>query len=384
MTPDLTFQEVSKSFGDVRAVDGVSFQVERGEFYSLLGPSGCGKTTTLRLIAGFEMPDSGTILLEGGDVTKVPPNHRKVNTVFQQYALFPHLSVEDNVAYGLKQAKVPKSELETRLDESLRRVRLEELRKRRPRELSGGQQQRVALARALINEPTVLLLDEPLAALDLKLRKAMQQELKKLQERVGVTFIYVTHDQEEALTLSDRIAVMNDGHILQEGTPHEIYERPRTRFVADFIGQTNFFEGPVEEDGDVVIVRDKTGLTIRCAPVNFARRGETVAVSVRPEKIAPVNGTAPPANVFEGTFTRRTYLGDLVQYHVLLPGGRELTVQRQNERDDLASQWNVGERVRIAWDEQSALVLELDDTFVDEEDARLLSEPLTAAEGSDK
>ena len=379
--PDLSFQEVFKSFGDVRAVDGVSFQVERGEFYSLLGPSGCGKTTTLRLIAGFEVPDSGTILLEGSDVTSVPPNKRRVNTVFQQYALFPHLTVEDNVAYGLKQAKISKADLSTRLDEALRRVRLEELRKRRPRELSGGQQQRVALARALINEPTVLLLDEPLAALDLKLRKAMQQELKKLQERVGIAFVYVTHDQEEALTLSDRIAVMNDGHILQEGTPHDIYERPRTRFVADFIGQTNFFEGSVEEDGAVVVVRDKTGLEIRCASVDFARRGGTVAVSVRPEKIAPLNGSTPPANVFEGTFTRRTYLGDLVQYHVLLPGGRELTVQRQNERDDLASQWNVGERVEIAWDETSALVLEMDDTFVDEEDARLLSEPVDQPAG---
>jgi spermidine/putrescine transport system ATP-binding protein len=206
----------------------------------------------------------------------------------------------------------------------------------------------------------------------------MQRELKKLQERVGITFVYVTHDQEEALTLSDRIAVMNDGRILQEGTPHEIYERPRTRFVADFIGQTNFFEGTVEEDGDHIVVRDETGLTIRCGPVNFARRGEAVAVSVRPEKIAPLNGSTPPANVFEGTYVRRTYLGDLVQYHVLLPGGRELMVQRQNERDDLAAQWNVGERVEIAWDEQSALVLEMDDTFVDEEDARLLSEPTQA------
>jgi spermidine/putrescine transport system ATP-binding protein len=374
-SPDLTFEDVSKSFGDVRAVDRVSFQVQRGEFYSLLGPSGCGKTTTLRLIAGFELPDDGRILLEGADMTQTPPNERRVNTVFQQYALFPHLTVEDNVAYGLKQAKVSKADVATRLDEALRRVRLDELRKRRPRELSGGQQQRVALARALINEPTALLLDEPLAALDLKLRRAMQIELKKLQERVGITFIYVTHDQEEALTLSDRIAVMNDGRILQEGTPHEIYERPRTRFVADFIGQTNFFEGSVEEDGDVVVVRDKTGLVIRCAPVNFARRGGTVAVSVRPEKIAPVNGSATETNVFEGTFLRRTYLGDLVEYHVLLQGGRELTVQRQNERDDLASQWSIGDRVRVAFDEASALVLEMDATFVDEDEARLLSEP---------
>ena len=379
-TPDLTFEEVSKSFGDVRAVDSVSFQVERGEFYSLLGPSGCGKTTTLRLIAGFELPDDGRILLQGNEMTQTPPNERRVNTVFQQYALFPHLTVEDNVAYGLKQAKVAKSEMSTRLDESLRRVRLEELRKRRPRELSGGQQQRVALARALINEPTVLLLDEPLAALDLKLRKAMQLELKKLQENVGITFIYVTHDQEEALTLSDRIAVMNEGRILQEGTPHEIYERPRTRFVADFIGQTNFFEGQVEEDGDSVVVRDQTGIRIRCAPVNFASRGANVAVSVRPEKITPLNGSAPDANVFEGTFLRRTYLGDLVQYHVLLQGGRELMVQRQNERDDIASQWSVGERVRVAWDEASALVLEMDATFVDEDDARLLSEPSQPAD----
>lgn len=373
--PDLAVEDVSKSFGDVRAVDRVSFRVERGEFYSLLGPSGCGKTTTLRLVAGFEVPDGGRILLEGGDMTEIPPNHRRVNTVFQHYALFPHLTVEENVAYGLKQAKVPKIELTTRLDEALRRVRLEELRKRRPRELSGGQQQRVALARALINEPTVLLLDEPLAALDLKLRKAMQLELKKLQERVGITFIYVTHDQEEALTLSDRVAVMNDGHILQEGTPREIYEHPRTRFVADFIGQTNFFEGSVEEDGDVIVVRDATGLTIKCSPVDFAQRGGTVAVSVRPERIAPLNRTAPPANVFEGTFTRRSYLGDLVQYFVLLPGGRELMVQRQNERDDLASLWQIGDRVQVAWDESSALILEMDETFVDEEDARLLAEP---------
>ena len=206
---------MSKGFGDVRAVDEVSFQLAQGEFYSLLGPSGCGKTTTLRLIAGFERPDSGRILLRGDDITSLSPNKRNVNTVFQQYALFPHLTVADNVAYGLKQRRMPKDEAARRLDEVLATVRLKELRDRHPRQLSGGQQQRVALARALINEPAVLLLDEPLAALDLKLRKAMQGELKKLQERVGVTFLYVTHDQEEALTLSDRIAVMNHGRILQ-------------------------------------------------------------------------------------------------------------------------------------------------------------------------
>lgn len=372
--PDLVLQDVHKSFEGVRAVDGVSFQVGQGEFYSLLGPSGCGKTTTLRLIAGFEQPDSGDILLTGEPITQTPPNRRRVNTVFQHYALFPHLTVEDNVAYGLKQAKTPPDELGRRLDEALRTVRLEDLRARRPRELSGGQQQRVALARALINEPTVLLLDEPLAALDLKLRKAMQQELKKLQERVGITFVYVTHDQEEALTLSDRIAVMNDGKILQEGPPSEIYERPRTRFVADFIGQTNFFQGTVEDDGDPIVVRETSGLTLRCAPVNFVSNGAQVAVSVRPEKITPANGSKTPANSAEGTLVRRTYLGDLVHYHVLLQRGRELTVQRQNERDDLAAAWNVGDHVAVAWDADSALVLEMDDTYVQEEDLRLLAD----------
>jgi spermidine/putrescine transport system ATP-binding protein len=371
--PDLVLEDVSKSFGDVTAVDHVSLQVEKGEFYSLLGPSGCGKTTTLRVVAGFENPDQGRVVIAGSDVTDTSPNHRKVNTVFQQYALFPHLSVEDNVAFGLKQANVAKPELARRLDEALARVRLTELRDRRPRELSGGQQQRVALARALINEPTVLLLDEPLAALDLKLRKAMQQELKKLQERVGITFIYVTHDQEEALTLSDRIAVMNEGHILQEGTPNDIYERPRTRFVADFIGQTNLFEGTVEHDGAEVTVRDESGLLIRCAPTDFARAGEKVAVSVRPEKIVPANGAAAD-NLVEGTLLRRTYQGDIVQYHILLPGGRELTLQRQNDALGSAIEWDVGQRVDVGWPAASALVLELDRVFVDEEDLRLMAE----------
>jgi spermidine/putrescine transport system ATP-binding protein len=372
-SPDLVLEDVSKSFGDVIAVDQVSLQVEKGEFYSLLGPSGCGKTTTLRLVAGFENPDQGRVVIAGRDVTDTSPNHRKVNTVFQQYALFPHLSVEDNVAFGLKQAKIAKPELTRRLDEVLARVRLSDLRGRRPRELSGGQQQRVALGRALINEPTVLLLDEPLAALDLKLRKAMQQELKKLQERVGITFIYVTHDQEEALTLSDRIAVMNEGHILQEGTPNDIYERPRTRFVADFIGQTNLFEGTVEHDGAEVTVRDESGLLIRCAPTNFARVGEKVAVSVRPEKIVPANGAAAD-NVVDGTLLRRTYQGDIVQYHILLRGGRELTLQRQNDSLGSTIEWDVGQRVDVGWSAASALVLELDRVFVDEEDLRLMAE----------
>ena len=328
----------------------------------------------MRLIAGFEYPDAGTILLSGTDVGGIPPNKRRVNTVFQHYALFPHLSVEDNVAYGLKQARVEKGELATRLDEALATVRLQELRTRKPRELSGGQQQRVALARALINEPTVLLLDEPLAALDLKLRKQMQVELKKLQERVGITFIYVTHDQEEALTLSDRIAVMNEGRILQEGSAEEIYERPRTRFVADFIGQTNFFEGRVEAVGQTVAVRDEQGLLIQCAPSPIAQRDALVAVAIRPEKILPSNGSASHANEIEVTLLRRTYLGDLVHYHVLAQGGRELTMQRQNDPGDVAAAWQTGQRVTVAWDPASALLLEADRTVFDQDEMRIVSD----------
>jgi spermidine/putrescine transport system ATP-binding protein len=368
---------VSKAFGDVRAVDRVSFEVAAGEFFSLLGPSGCGKTTTLRLIAGFEYPDEGEIVLAGDAMTNTPPNKRRVNTVFQHYALFPHLTVEENVAYGLKQARVEKSELGGRLDQALSTVRLHDLRHRKPRELSGGQQQRVALARALVNEPTVLLLDEPLAALDLKLRKQMQVELKKLQERVGITFIYVTHDQEEALTLSDRIAVMSDGRILQEGTPQSIYERPRTRFVADFIGQTNFFEGTVSEVGDLVTVEDEKGFVIRCAPSEFAVAGAHVAVAVRPEKIVPANGHAGVANLVEATLLRKTYLGDLVHFHVLARGGRELVLQRQNDPSDAAAAWEIGQQVRVTWDPDSALVLEADERAVDQDELRLMEDTAT-------
>jgi spermidine/putrescine transport system ATP-binding protein len=371
-SPDLSLEAVSKSFGSVRAVVDASLDVSPGEFFSLLGPSGCGKTTTLRLVAGFERPDSGRILISGEDVTGVPPDKRRVNTVFQHYALFPHLSVEDNVAYGLVQKRLPKSEVAVRLADALNTVRLEPLRRRYPRELSGGQQQRVALARALVNEPTVLLLDEPLAALDLKLRKAMQQELKKLQERVGITFVYVTHDQEEALTLSDRIVVMNEGRILQEGTPEEIYERPRTRFVADFIGQTNFFIGTVEDVGSTTLVRDQGGRLLRCAAAGSEHKGMQVAVSVRPEKIMPAEGPQD-GNVLEGILARRTYLGDLVQFHIALDDGVELTMQRQNDARDIATEWELGQRVGVWFSNQSALVLEDDASAIaDEEDRRLV------------
>jgi spermidine/putrescine transport system ATP-binding protein len=372
----LALEGVSKSFGEVVAVDDVSFAVADGEFYSLLGPSGCGKTTTLRLIAGFEAVDSGRIVLAGEDVTELPPNRRRVNTVFQHYALFPHMTVETNVAYGLKQKRYSKAEVDSRLDAALRTVRLEKLRGRYPRELSGGQQQRVALARALINEPAVLLLDEPLAALDLKLRKAMQQELKKLQERVGITFLYVTHDQEEALTLSDRIAVMSGGRLLQEGPPAEIYERPRTRFVADFIGETNFFPGRVVETNGSVIVRADAGITLKCAPLESLleslRPGMSVVVSVRPEAITSGAGDSA-TNRVGGRLIRVTYLGDLVQFHIDVPEHGELLMQAQSGSEGAAAGWRVGETVEVLWREDNALVLVDDGAAVADQDDRILT-----------
>jgi spermidine/putrescine transport system ATP-binding protein len=365
---------VTKSFGTVHAVDDVSLQVRRGEFYSLLGPSGCGKTTTLRLVAGFELPDHGGIHLAGADITRLPPERRRVNTVFQHYALFPHLTVEENVGYGLGHERLSKEERVARLDRALATVRLESLRTRHPRDLSGGQQQRVALARALVKEPTVLLLDEPLAALDLKLRKAMQHELQKLQERVGIAFLYVTHDQEEALTLSDRIAVMSAGRLLQEGSPEEIYERPRSRFVADFIGESNFLEGIVVEAARSVLVRESaSGTLLRCAPVQSVATGSRVSVAVRPERIYPVaSGSAP--NALEGRLVGTTYLGDIVQYRVAV-GATELVVQRQNDAGDPARRWMQGQVVRVGWDEESALVLVDDDQIAGEEDRMLLEAP---------
>jgi spermidine/putrescine transport system ATP-binding protein len=365
---DLQLERLSKSFRDIRAVDGVSVSVLRGEFYSLLGPSGCGKTTTLRLIAGFEAADEGRIVLQGTDVTGVPPNQRRVNTVFQHYALFPHMTVQANIAYGLHQKRISRAELADRLDDALRMVRLQDLADRYPRQLSGGQQQRVALARALVNEPAVLLLDEPLAALDLKLRKAMQQELKKLQQRVGITFVYVTHDQEEALTLSDRIAVMNRGLVLQEGTPNEIYERPQTRFVADFIGQTNFFPGVLEQAAPLV-VRCAGGLLVRGTAPAELRPGARVVVSVRPEAIAPE--AAGHVNSMVGTLARTTYLGDLVQYHIETGAGHEVVMQLQNDPRGLGAGWRIGERVAVGWDQSAALVLAGDGELAGQDDREL-------------
>ncbi|KIN64982.1 Spermidine/putrescine ABC transporter ATPase subunit [Sulfitobacter noctilucicola] len=329
--------------GAVTALGDVSIAIEQGEFFTLLGPSGCGKTTLLRCIAGFETPTSGTIHLSGRDITYTPPNQRPVNTVFQSYALFPHLSVADNVGFGLKMQGKPAAEVKAAVERVLALVKLEDFAKRLPQQLSGGQQQRVALARALAPEPEVLLLDEPLSALDLKLRKEMQSELKRLQTETGITFIFVTHDQEEALTMSNRIGVMSAGALLQVGTPHDIYDRPVNRFVADFIGETNFLEGRVE-DGQV---RLGTG-DLLAVPLEDQAGGVTLAIRPEQVSIGPV-GAAIPAKIVDAT-----YLGTDTHYTLALSDGSQLVARVQSNS---ASRFGVGDEVGVTIDDYAVQVL---------------------------
>jgi spermidine/putrescine transport system ATP-binding protein len=348
---------VSKSFGGVPAVDDVSLEIGEGEFFSLLGPSGCGKTTTLRMIAGFEEPDVGRIVLQGNDVTGVSANRRPVNLVFQQYALFPHMSIYENVAFGLKVKHVPRREHGERVRELLRIVSLEGMERRRPRQLSGGQQQRVALARALVNRPAALLLDEPLGALDVKLRKQMQLELKRIQHELRTTFVYVTHDQEEALAMSDRIAVMNGGRVEQIGSPRQIYEHPETAFVADFIGSLNALELTVAElVGGYLVAR--LGERERVVAVGGDRHvGEAVRVAVRPEqvRIGPAGSTAPDGGSWlEGTIAQVVYLGMYTQFHVDTRAGR---VVSHRLADESLAPLAAGARVTLSWEPEQATVL---------------------------
>jgi spermidine/putrescine transport system ATP-binding protein len=350
----IVLDEVSKQFGDHAAVREVSLAIGDGEFFSLLGPSGCGKTTTLRMIAGFVEPDEGRILLQGRDVTTVPPNRRPVNMVFQQYALFPHMSVYDNVAFGLSVKHVPRSEHRPRIEELLRVVSLEGYEKRRPRQLSGGQQQRVALARALVNRPAALLLDEPLGALDVKLRKQMQLELKRIQHELGTTFIYVTHDQEEALAMSDRIAVMDAGRVEQLGTPREVYEQPATPFVADFIGSLNAIEIRVDEvvggygiarlsERDRVVVPVEAGTSA----------GIELRVAVRPEHVQLAGGDENGSRL-GGTVADIVYLGMYTQLHVDTRAGRVVSHRLADRSVDELIR---GGRVELAWDANDSYVL---------------------------
>ena len=359
----VTLDNVEKRFGDVLAVAGINLEVRDGEFFSMLGPSGSGKTTTLRMIAGFELPTAGRILLHGRDVTTDPPFERDVNTVFQDYALFPHMSVADNVAYGLVIKKVPRDDRQRRVGEALEMVRLTGYEKRRPTQLSGGQRQRVALARALVNRPRVLLLDEPLGALDLRLREEMQIELKQIQQEVGITFIYVTHDQGEALTMSDRMAVFNAGRIEQIGSPADVYENPATRFVAGFVGTSNLLTGDAAH----------------------SVLGEAGTFTVRPEKIHIVEPDQPPAGDEAGALghiRKVVYLGPDTRFYVELDAGPTLVVEQQNlattSSEALATE---GKRVRLTWKRRHNLLLAAGEAAEKERGAHEAAEATSLAGG---
>ena len=330
-SPMLRFENVVKRFGGFTAVDGVTLEIGRGEFFALLGPSGCGKTTLLRMVAGFETPDSGRLLLDGSDTGNTPPYERPVNMMFQSYALFPHLTVAGNVAFGLKQEGWPRAQIEARVAEMLALVKLEQFGHRKPHQLSGGQRQRVALARALAKSPKVFLLDEPLAALDKKLRDETQFELMALQQRLGLTFIIVTHDQEEAMTMADRIGVMHQGKLVQVGTPAEIYETPRTRWIAEFIGEVNLFDGALSgQQGSEASVDTPSGRILVGRGESF-KDGDKVSVAVRPEKVAiAATPLAELPNVFRGVVADIAYLGDLSVYKVRLESGMLLKASVAN------------------------------------------------------
>ncbi|MBV9953048.1 MAG: ABC transporter ATP-binding protein [Acidimicrobiia bacterium] len=354
--PVVELDHVTKRFAEYVAVEDANFSIAQGEFFSMLGPSGCGKTTTLRMIAGFETPTSGAIRLEGQDVSQVPPHKRDVNTVFQHYGLFPHMNVSDNVAYGPKARKVPKAEVERRVNEVLDIVRLRDFASRRPSQLSGGQQQRIALARALVNYPKALLLDEPLGALDLKLRQGMQLELKRIQREVDITFIFVTHDQEEALTMSDRIAVMNVGNVEQIGTPREIYDHPASVFVAGFIGQANLWSARVvERSGTTTTVEvagrkldvenDTSGLAV----------GETGTFMVRPERMyVDADAAHPDRWTVEATITELVFQGPVVRYEMRLPDGSIAVAHIPARRDGLPIP---GDQALVSWSDDACVLL---------------------------
>ena len=349
----IRFEGVTKRFGDAVAVEGLDLAVLQNEFFSLLGPSGCGKTTTLRMVAGFEQPSEGAVFLDGEPVDDVPPYNRNVNTVFQSYALFEHLDVQENVAFGLRRRKVGDGEVKSRVGEALELVQLTGREKSKPNQLSGGQKQRVALARALVNRPAVLLLDEPLGALDLKLRKQMQVELKQIQREVGITFLYVTHDQEEALAMSDRIAVMDAGRVQQCGPPEEIYESPDKTFVAEFIGVSNLLPGKVEGEA----VRLETGELCASEIPADAGQGDVVYCSVRPEKIVLDEIEDGMVSV-SGTIVERIYLGTTTQVIVELSSGPRMISLEQNwARSRADDRWEIGETVRLGWRPEHARIL---------------------------
>ncbi|MDE0668271.1 MAG: ABC transporter ATP-binding protein [bacterium] len=359
----VSLRGVTKRFGDTTAVDQVDLDVRPREFISLLGPSGCGKTTTLRMVSGFERPDEGRVIISGADTTDVPPHRRRVNTVFQSYALFEHMRVAENVAFGLKVKRQDRETISTKVAQALDLVRLGELAERYPAQLSGGQRQRVALARAVVNQPEVLLLDEPLSALDLKLRQAMRHELGRLHTELGMTFIFVTHDQQEAITMSDRIAVMDQGRIHQLGTPTEIYERPASRFVADFIGETNLLDVTLvgTEEG-AATVRTPSGEVIGRVQVEGARAGGEFVLAVRPQRVVVVAEVAPEpqdCTLFGGVLVDLLFLGDATRATVRLPDGSELVAVRHNEAGTHPfGMLRPGDRVKVGWLHEAACLLD--------------------------
>lgn len=348
----LEIKDIRKKFDGVDVLEGISLSIERGEFITFLGPSGCGKTTTLRIIAGLETPDSGQVILEGKDVTSLEPNRRDVNTVFQNYALFPHMSVGDNVGYGLKIRKVPKDEIQRRVKEMLTLVQLEGYEKRKPSELSGGQKQRVAIARALINNPKVLLLDEPLGALDLQLRRAMQLELKKLQKRLGITFIYITHDQEEAINMSDRIVVMNQGVFEQIGSPDEIYNYPKTSYVATFVGNANIIKGVVDRvTGDKILVETCGGKALVDRNGENAEPGEEVTMAVRSENISLDEDCGCG---LEAVVEEKSFSGGLLRMTLKLDDGSRLISSRYG----IDANVREGQRICFRWESSQAVLVD--------------------------
>ncbi len=359
--PHVQLVNIRKNYGDFTAVDNISLDIFKGEFFSLLGPSGCGKTTLLRMLAGFETPSQGRIFLDDEDMSAVPPHQRPVNMMFQSYALFPHMNVETNIAFGLKQDKVPRPEIKQRVEEVIELVQLGDFAKRKPHQLSGGQKQRVALARSLVKKPKMLLLDEPLGALDKKLRQQTQFELMNIQEKLGITFVIVTHDQEEAMTVSSRIAVMDHGRIVQVATPSQIYEYPNSRYVAEFIGDVNIFKGRVEttDENDTTVVSEDCGCKINTDRATDIAKGGAAWMAIRPEKLEI--STQPPAdtsvNCMKGEVWDIGYLGNLSVYHVKLPSGKMVTAVRTNRERTLENMITWEDQVYLYWAPTAAVTL---------------------------